>query len=81
MNIEKELENLLKNYKIQKKLDNIENLLIKNHLDNNSNFWIFPFLLMLFTYGGFGIPEIPDNCYKTEKEEENVKSNAITESV
>lgn len=76
MDIEKDLEKLIDKYKIEKKLDNIENLLIKKeYSDSSTGLWLFALLAMM--YNGFGstVPHMPTsitNVYQ-EPEKKEVK--------
>lgn len=77
MNIEEELKNLLQNYKIEKKLDNIEDLLTKKDVGGSScGFWLFAMMAMLTGFGGSTAPSMPTsitNIYQEKETKENTK--------
>lgn len=77
MDIEKEIRDLLRDDRIEKKLDDIKSLLIKKDLEqfsssSSTGFWLFALLTMMS--GGFGTstPTMPTsitNIY-TDKQDE-----------
>ena len=81
MNIQTELEKLLDNYKIEKKLDEIQNILINKDFGySSSGLWIFALLAMMYNGFGTSVPQTPTsitNIYQEEKKEANEgKKNA-----
>ena len=66
-NLEQEIKEVLKNHRIEKKLENIETLLIQKDLESSSSFsntyiWL---LLAMFYFSGFGYN--PETIVKEER--------------
>ena len=73
MDIDKEIRDLLRDDRIEKKLDDIKSLLVKKDLEqftssSSTGFWLFALLTMMWN-GGSSIPNIT-NIYTDKQEEE-----------
>lgn len=78
MDIEKELKDILKNYQIEKKLDDIKDLLLQKELGqyDSTGFWLFALLLVMM-WGGFGMstPTTITNIYPNNMEDKKNESS------